>query len=270
MKALIQHNISSGFGDTIVSIFEFLNTSRNLIKKGYTVSLKINLIRNSYFDNKSYFDFFNEKEFEIFDSIEILETPITTVNFENLTRIYTLSMPSPGGHWWDLFVENGYDESIMNEVEIYPYNCVTYPEYKKIFNQEIVNEYFNFIKNDLKIDEYVSIYFRTLDLQDNLEFFEQHKEKIESIIHNNSKVFLCSNSYHIKKWVKDNNFTNVFMFNIPGEDIYGNHFNQDLGYRLLNNLILNGVDTLKERTKYMIYDILSLSFSTEINKLVGV
>lgn len=265
MRALIQHNISSGLGDTIVAIFEYLNTAENLTNKGYVVDLKINSIRNIYFELNAFFDVFNKENYNIFNSIEFINEPIHDEKFDVFERVYTLSGVKPGAHWWDLFLEKNYDNSILSNIEIYPYQCTTFPKYKTIFTEKIMEEYFNEINGELKTNEYVSIYFRTNDLEDNIQFFESQKDKVINIINNNQKIFICSNSYRFKKWVKELNNRNIFMFDIPGESEFGNHYNLDLQHKLDMGLVLDGINTKKIRTKYTIYDILSLGFSSEIN-----
>lgn len=265
MKALIQHNISSGLGDTIVAIFEYLNTAQNLVDEGYTVNLKINSIRNLYFELESFFDIFDKENYKIFNSIEFIDTPIHDVTFDLYERVYSLSDVKPGAHWWDLFLEKGYSNEILSKIEIYPYQCVEFPEYKTIFTQDIMNGYYTETKDKLEDGNYSSIYFRTQDLEDNLEFFEKNKDKVLEIISNNQKIFVCSNSYNFKLWVKELCLPNVFMFDIPGESEFGNHYNLDLVHKLDLGLVLDGVNTKNLRTKYTIYDILALGFSSEIH-----
>lgn len=265
MRALIQHNISSGFGDTVVAIFEYLNTTERLINKGYSVDLKINSIRNIYFELESFFDIFNREHFEIFNSIEFIDEPIHDVEFDGLERVYSLSGVKPGAHWWDLFLEKNYSNDSLSCIQIYPYMCDTFPQYKEIFTKKIMSDYFDEINGKLEINNYTSIYFRTNDLEDNLEFFESQKEIVLHIINNNQKLFVCSNSYKFKLWIKELNNPNIFMFDIPGESEFGNHYNLDLLHKLNMGLVLDGVNTKNLRTKYTIYDILSLGFSSEIN-----
>lgn len=265
MRALIQHNISSGFGDTVVAIFEYLNTTENLIKKGYEVDLKINSIRNIYFELPSFFEIFNKEHFKIFKTIEFINHPIHDIKFDSLERVYTLSGVEPGAHWWDLYLETKYDKDDLSCIEIYPYQCTLFPQYKDIFTNKIMSDYFNEINGILQIDNYSSIYFRTNDLEDNDQFFESQKENLINIINSNQKIFLCSNSYKFKKWAKELNNPNIFMFDIPGESEFGNHYNLDLLHKLDMGLVLDGINTKKLRTKYTIYDILSLGFSSEIN-----
>ena len=265
MKALIQHNISSGFGDTVVAIFEYLNTAQNLINEGYIVDLKINSVRNLYFELESFFKIFDRENYKIFNSIEFIYTPIHDVVFDVYERVYTLSDAHPGAHWWDLFLERNYDNEMLSKIEIYPYQCVEFPEYKSIFTKDIMDGYYNETKDKFEDGNYISIYFRTHDLQDDIDFLECNKEKVLEIISKNEKIFVCSNSYKFKLWVKELGIPNVFMFDIPGESEFGNHYNLDLIYKLDMGLILDGVITKNLRTKYTIYDILALGFSSEIN-----
>ena len=66
MKAIIQHTLNAGLGETIKIIYEYLIMSKTLRDFGYTNIKLIVSIRSQYFhDEMKFFDFFNEKSFNI-------------------------------------------------------------------------------------------------------------------------------------------------------------------------------------------------------------
>lgn len=255
MKAFIQHNFTSGLGDSIVAIHEYLETASNLIKKGYIVDLKLNLKRNVYLYDNDFFRVFNSDLYSIFNSVEIIDEAINTIKYGNYNRVYTLGNPNPGMHWWDLFIDDGVniDESLLS---IYPQEQQKAPKKINIFSNQFVEEYQKDAINFIGPQKYDSIYYRTMDLSDNISV--DNKDKIQEILEKGNQTFLCSNSYTIKKEIKDLGYSNCFMFDIPGEQKYGNHY-----YGIKLNLDEN--ETLLNRTKYTLYDILTLSNSSLVN-----
>ena len=157
-------------------------------------------------------------------------------------------------HWWDLFVDSeNFDKSIITE---YPQQLPSSPPERNILNNDIYQSY-NEALNKVNNNNYVSIYFRTFDLNNGIEFFNQKKDMVIEILKNNSNVFICSNSYKIKELIKNLGFENIFYFEIPLEENFGNHFQpkQNIGH---------SNETFFERTKYTLFDMLSLSNSQNI------
>jgi hypothetical protein len=251
MNAIIQHNFTSGLGDAIVAIYEYLETAEKLKNLGFNVKLLLNLSRNSYIDESDFFKVFDEKKFSMFNDIEITKTPIYQNNFETYKKIYTLSDASSGLHWWDLFVDNeNFDKS---NIIIYPQQSTLSPPKRDILNNDIYQSYYEIsCKNN-----YTSIFFRTFDLNEGVEFFKQKKDMVIEILKNNSNVFICSNSFKIKELIKNLGFKNIFYFEIPLEENFGNHFQSKKNIGQSNEILF-------ERTKYTLFDMLSLSNSQKI------
>jgi hypothetical protein len=251
MKALIQHNFTSGFGDCLICIFEYLDTVNLLKEKGYSVTLKLNLKNNVYFDSDMFFEFFNKNEFNQFSNIEIIDQPIKDVYYNGLKRIYTLASPEPGTHLWDFFTEEENESDALKVLKRYDYMLSDKPKMRNIFSKKILDSFNEIYNKNFKIDSFNSIHYRTLDFEDNLDFFESKKNKIIELLNNNENYFICTNNWNFKNWIKTLNKSNVLMYDIPGEKNYGNHYNYDKTYS-------DNKELFHERTKYVIYEMLTL------------
>jgi hypothetical protein len=255
MRALIQHNFTSGLGDGIVAVFEYIETANNLKNQGYSVDLTLNIKNNVYLYEENFFDLFNKEIFTVFENIDVSSSPINENTYGELTKVYTLGSAPSGSHWWDLFVSNP-NSFEYNWLSIYPYQNEKTPEDIKIFDKNVYEE-FSKIKNDYGINKpYTSIYFRTLDLNDKSHLFAKYENLINSIIELNDVIFVCSNSAKIKKLIKDIGGDKIISYNIPYENNFGNHWN---GTKM-------GLDSydLFERTKYTVFDMLTLATSDKI------
>lgn len=258
MKALIQHNFSSGLGDCIVAVYEYLETSERLKNLGYDVELILNIRNNVYLYNENFFDLFNEEIFNHLSKVTIVDTPISQIVHEDLTRVYTLGGASPGQHWWDLFI--GDPENFKYELlSIYPYQENKIPKDIKLFNDNIYEEYRN-IKTKYNLNTpFNSIYFRTYDYIDDSELYLKYETLINELIVNNDKIFVCSNSYKLKDKIKKLGDGKIISYDIPYENEIGNHWTGRKPVMSQNELF--------ERTKFTIFDMLTLSDSLNITHI---
>lgn len=257
MKVLVQHTFNSGLGDFLNCIYEYFETCYNLKENGYNeFILKLYLNNNSYFQKDDFFYFFKKEKFqEIFNNIEIIDEPIRTNNYENMGLVSTIGGAQPGAHLWDLYVEDSNNVKIKNYIRYYSYIKPNLP-FIDIFNERIIDNYNN-LKKIYNLDNYVSIYYRTEDLNDNIETYENYKEVFNTIIKNSEKIYVCSNSFLLKKYLKK--FSNkIIIYDIIGEEINGNHSNYDKFY-------FNDKNITDLRTEFAIYEMLTLSDSNEIN-----
>jgi hypothetical protein len=259
MRGIIQHNFTTGFGDALNCIYEYFTTCKNLQKKGYEFELYLNLDKNVYFEKDRFFHYFNEDLFRtIFKKITITEDPIRDVNYEDVVRVHSIGIVEPGGHLWDLFLEVGHDVDDINDVRTFSYTVPHYLERMDVFNNEIIKKY-----NDLKTlygltTPYYAIYYRTHDLQDNVESYSQFDDELRTILNDNEKVFVCSNSFKFKEYIKTFNTNNIVCYDIPKEKESGNHYNY-------NRVFFDNFELLHLRTEYVIYDMLTLSDAAGID-----
>jgi len=257
MKVLVQHTFNTGMGDFLNCIYEYFHTCENLKKIGYNdFSIKFSLNKNVYLHKDLFFDFFKKETFEtIFNSIEIIDEPIVSVKYGNMERIISIGNADPGAHLWDLFVEDGYDENVKNAFKQYSYQKPEIP-YIDFFNDNINKKYQN-LKKEYGLENYVSIYYRTHDLQDNEDTYVNFESEFDEIIKNNDKIYVSSNAYLFKEYVKKYG-DKIVMYNIPGEDVAGNHYNY-------NRVFYDNKDMIHLRTEFVLFEMLTLSDSKEVN-----
>jgi hypothetical protein len=244
-------------GDFLNCIYEYFHTCENLKKIGYNdFSIKFSLNKNVYLHKDSFFDFFKKETFEtIFNSIEIIDEPIVSVKYGDMERIISIGNADPGAHLWDLFVEDGYDENVKNAFKQYSYKKPEIP-YIDFFNDNINEKYQN-LKKEYGLDDYVSIYYRTYDLQDNEDTYVNFESEFDEIIRNNDKIYVSSNAYLFKEYVKKYG-DKIVMYDIPGEDVAGNHYNY-------NRVFYDNKDMIHLRTEFVLFEMLTLSDSKEVN-----
>jgi hypothetical protein len=254
-RAIVQHNFTSGFGDAINCIYEYYTTCEKLKKLGYKVDLLLNLKKSSYFVEDNFFDFFNIDLFKsMFENVSILDSPIMEKTFEDTIWVNSINVDRPGQHLWDLFLTPDFESNILNKINRFSYTVPDYLDYIEIFNSELIYEYKSIKKSYGLNDDYYSIYYRTYDQEDNLDSCPIFYEKFIDTIYNHSKIFICSNSFKIKEYVKSLDVNKVVYYDIPDEINFGNHF-------YTQNYFLNTPHILKSRTKYVIFDMLTLSDS---------
>lgn len=256
MKALVQYNFTQGLGDFLVNQFELIGTTKNLINLGYVVDLKLNLNPNSYFKPEMFFYFLNEDVYKIFNSIEILDSPISDNEYGEYLKYHTFRGSGVGQHQWDLFL-NKINKNLESDMMLhYGYGLLNQPEMIDIFNHNMVKEYKELkIKYNLNND-YDCLHFRTNDMCDDLDYFNLKKSDINDIIKNTDKIYCCSNSFNFKSYVK--NFNNTITISIIKEEEYGAHL--DSSRSLFYNM-----DIVHERTKFTFFEMLLMSESKKVN-----
>jgi hypothetical protein len=259
MKAIIQHNFNTGWGDGLFAMTDYINNSIELKKLGYEVELRFNLRTNLYFKSKTPLDYLHEKVFDIFDIISINSDFLYLNEQDGFSCVYTFANAKPGQHFYDIFVESNTKEYYMDNIHIFHFNMINMingnlpPVYPKI-NFEIQKKFDDFVKTNT-LDDYDSIYFRTQDLQEEMDFLEKNKGKIKDILSRGNKIFISSNSKEFKKYVKSLNTPKVYFWEIPLEEEWG-------GNHLLHQKIEDEI--LHQRNIYTFLDMWTLSFSKNI------
>jgi hypothetical protein len=109
-----------------------------------------------------------------------------------------------------------------------------------------------------KNEQYNSLHFRAKDGRDNVDLYIDNEEEFKDIIFNKGKVFICSNSYKFKEYIKSFNSPNVFMYELPFEQEFGNH----LSVLPFNNEF--GKDDYEERTIDAAVESLTISDSNKV------
>lgn len=257
MKALIQHNFTSGMGDFLNCIYEYYITCEKLRRLGYNeFELKLYIKPNCYLNDDSFFDFFDINFFKtIFDKVEIVQNPITNKHFNNLNYIITVGTNEPGRHLWDLFLEERTGGYGINCFTTYSYQKPQ-TEYLNFFNENLIKEYKN-LRSKNNLYDYASIYYRTHDLEDNTSTYSSFDEEFKRIIENNNSVYVSSNSFAFKEYIRKFG-KNIITYDIPKEKEIGNHFGH-------NHELDDSLDILHTRTKYVLFEMFSLADSKEVN-----
>jgi hypothetical protein len=262
MKAIIQHNFLTGMGDCIQFIYEYLDTAADLKKLGYHLTLLINDSNNMYFEKNKFFDFFNKSEFEkYFDKIEFTEQFGHYMNIEDCDQIYHSGNVTPFGFLWGVFIKEGHlkhiEDKTLPTIKDYSYLVPLNTDYKNIINENLIKKYREF-KTELKLTTpFKSLYFRSHDLEDNENTYPTYEKDMLNYINCDKSVFVCSNSYGFKKYARSLNLKNLVLTKIPGEETNGNQINLDYSF-------FNDIEILHKRTEYVIFEMLLLAESNEI------
>jgi hypothetical protein len=259
MKLIVQQNYTSGHGDAIMAMVDYMNVVSDLKKMGYHCVLQFSLARNFYFKNKTPLDYFDISSFSMFDEIKVTEDPFTETHVNGYTCVFTHAGAKPAAHYWDLFVDDDSVSFFQQNYKIKQYSMGSLvsgdvPFYKPILKTEILNIHNNFISEN-KIDEFSAIHFRTQDLQEEVDFLESKKSIINKIIDSEKNVFVCSNSSEFKKYIRSMERKNVFYWELPLEnEIGGNHLEH---YKLED-------ETLHQRCFFTYLDMWTLGCANRI------
>lgn len=255
MNAIIQHNFTSGLGDCIVAMSEYIETAKKIKKNFNEINLKINTCNNLYYNNLNLFDLFDINSFNIFNNITHIDSPIYSLSDYKIEHL-SYGAKSAGLHWWDLFINQNYAEKI--DVTIFPhagYNFLKLPENNIQFNSNIIDSF-----NDISMfkQDYATLHIRTQDLVDEPELYKKYFSIIEDIYSVHNTIFVCSNSYIIKKELQKNKKS--IILDHPLETSMGSH-------HCYKNLISNEI--AKEKTIKTLVEILAIANSTKIYALTS-
>jgi hypothetical protein len=186
------------------------------------------------FDKDFFFKLYNKTLFEgLFDEIIISDVPITDSSYNGLTHLDLFRGKEIGIQQYDIFVET---------------TSPTFPNFKNnlhlFFSENQTSKFVNFFSdyvmeryermNIYKNEEYKSLHFRAQDYHDNVDLYIDHEDEFKDIIFNKGKIFVSSNSYKFKEYIKSFNSPNIFMYDLPFEQDFGNHvamlpFNEKFG-----------------------------------------
>lgn len=260
MKAIVQHNFNTGFGDGLFAMTDYITNAKKLKELGFKIKLEFNLSLNLYFKDKSPIDYLDKESFNMFDEIVTTNNPIYETNKNGYTCVFTHANAKPGQHYWDLFIN---DESLdfyykNHIIENFNMNSMVSGKLPSVFpklSSEILEKYNEFVKTN-NLYDFDAIYFRTQDLDEELDFLESKKERLNQIINSGRKIFFCSNSKEFKKYIKSFNNENLYYWEIPLEDEWG-------GNHLLHQRIDN--ENLHQRTIYTLLDMWTLCCSKNIH-----
>lgn len=132
---LIQHNFTSGFGDFMRSITEYMTYCKKFKDIGYKIYLYLNLSRNHYTNQNLLNLILDQETLLFFDSITESYDPINSLEYNGLKYCFSSYDPqTPAMHMWDLFSDNPDETSsitntnmICEKLPSINRNDVTYP-----------------------------------------------------------------------------------------------------------------------------------------------
>lgn len=257
MEALIQQNITGGLGDFTSSMYRYFHLADKMRENGFTkISLYVNMKLCIMFDKEFFFKLYNKSLFdEVFDEVSISENPIIDLDYSGLSFVHFYGENKVGFNEFDFFISNNnsVDENFFRNQYFLE---VTTPKYINFFSDFVMERYYKM--NVYKNDQYKSLHFRSRDFGDNVDLYTHHEDEFKDIIFNKGKVFVCSNSYKFKEYIKSFNSPNVFMFDLPFEKEFGNH----LSVLPFNDKF--GKDDYESKTIDAAVECLTISDSNEV------
>ena len=259
MHVLIQHNIRAGLGDFTNGMRRYFHFAERIKKRKFSkISLYVNMKESIMFDKDFFFKLYNKSLLEnLFDEIIISDVPITESSYNGLTHLNVFGENQIGTNQYDIFVEttNQIFPNFINNLHLFFSENDT-SKFVNFFSDYVMERYdrMNIHKNE----EYKSLHFRAQDYHDNVDLYIDHEDEFKDIIFNKGKIFVSSNSYKFKEYIKSFNSPNVFMYDLPFEQDFGNHvaalpFNDKFGK-----------DEYEDRTIDAVVEALTISDSNEV------
>ena len=259
MEAIIQHNVRAGLGDYTNGMYRYFHLVDKMRENGFTkIGLYVNMKESTMFDKDFFFRLYNKSLFEkIFDEVIVSDVTITNPDYNGLTFFYVNGERQIGVNQFDIFMNQSAPifEYFKNNLRLYISDLII-PKFVNFFSDYVMERYerMNIHKNE----QYKSLHFRAKDGRDNVDLYIDHEEEFKDIIFNKGKVFVCSNSYKFKEYIKSFNSPNVFMYELPFEQEFGNHLS---GLPFNNEF---GKDDYEERTIDAAVESLTISDSNEV------
>ena len=259
MEAIIQHNVRAGLGDYTNGMYRYFHLVDKLRENGFTkIGLYVNMKESTMFDKDFFFRLYNKSLFDkIFDEVIVSDVAITNPDYNGLTFFYVNGERQIGVNQFDIFMNQSAPifEYFKNNLRLYISDLII-PKFVNFFSDYVMERYerMNIHKNE----QYKSLHFRAKDGRDNVDLYIDHEEEFKDIIFNKGKVFVCSNSYKFKEYIKSFNSPNVFMYELPFEQEFGNHLS---GLPFNNEF---GKDDYEERTIDAAVESLTISDSNEV------
>jgi hypothetical protein len=259
MEAIIQHNVRAGLGDYTNGMYRYFHLVDKMRENGFTkIGLYVNMKESTMFDKDFFFRLYNKSLFDkIFDEVIVSDVAITNPDYDGLTFFYINGEKQIGFNQFDVFINQSKPifEYFKNNLGLY-LSEIRVSKFINFFSDYVMERYERM--NVHKNEEYKSLHFRAKDSRDNVDLYIDHEDEFKDIIFNKGKVFICSNSYKFKEYIKSFNSPNVFMYELPFEQEFGNH---------LSALPFNGEfgkNEYEERTIDAAVESLTISDSNEV------
>jgi hypothetical protein len=243
MKFLIQHNFTSGLGDFIADVSQYLPICKRLREMGYSIDLRISLNHCKYVDVPFFCELFDEETCSYFDSISEINETIYDSRFGDYVYHSSCHAPqTPGQHHVDYFFDVVPDNfSFINYSAERIYRSNLLPEIIPSFGSRVMDKVDYFWK---KIPEnYSFLHIRTSDIIDsNNERYNRVVTKVLEYLETNNEMFhLGTNNKYIYNKLKNNekiivyDFENLDVVNNDMNAFTNNHSKQNTNSEILKN-----------------------------------
>jgi hypothetical protein len=246
-------------GDFTNGMRRYFHFAERIKKRKFSkISLYVNMKESIMFDKHFFFKLYNKSLLEsLFDEIIISDVPITESSYNGLTHLNVFGENQIGTNQYDVFIEktNQLFPNFINNLHLF-FSENDDSKFVNFFSDYVMDRYdrMNIHKNE----EYKSLHFRAQDYHDNVDLYIDHEDEFKDIIFNKGKIFVSSNSYKFKEYIKSFNSPNVFMYDLPFEQDFGNHvaalpFNDKFGK-----------DEYEDKTIDAVVEALTISDSNEV------
>lgn len=235
MKAIIQHNFTSGLGDFFCDVSTYLPIVKKLKESGYSVNLRISIRGNKY-TNTSFFSLlFDDELLSLFDSIHESEETIRTLEVEGCGYYMSNHSPqSPGNHHFDIFFDVIPENFtyVNYDAQKAHYNNL-FPEILPSLNKSILSEVELF--NTSIPSDYSFLHIRTSDIIDNDKTrYERIIKNVKNYIEETNTIFhLGTNNKFIYDELKKNE--NIYVYDFENYDLVNNDMNAFTNYYATKN-----------------------------------
>lgn len=223
MKAIIQHNFTTGIGDFICDLSESMHVAQELKKLGYEIHLRLNLLRNKYSKEPILRKILSEETLNFFNTIEEFTNPITELEVENTTFWFAAHDPQkPGTHRWDIFVDTVPQNILRIKFDANTAAIGIVPQIIPQFSEPIIDKIKDFTKN--LPDKYDFLQIRVADSElDNSRLDTIYDTVMAHIRTLDTQVHIGTNSKHL--YNKLTECSNVITYNFTTVDKLGNDLN---------------------------------------------
>lgn len=259
MEILIQHNLKAGLGDFTNGMRRYFHFAQRMKKRKYSkISLYVNMKESVMFDKNFFYKLYNKSLLEnLFDEIIISDIPISQSTHNGLTHLNIFGETQPGNGQYDFFIDTKSPifPNFINNLQLY-FSENESSSYVNFFSDYVMDRYER--TNIHRNESYKSLHFRAKDSEDNVDLYIDHEDEFKDIIFNKGNIFVSSNSYKFKEYIKSFNSPNVFMYDLPYEKEFGNHLSA------IPFTSEFGKDEYEDRTIDAVVEALTISDSNEV------
>lgn len=227
MEVLIQHNLINGLGDFTNVIYRYFHLVDKMRESGFTkIGLYVNMRDSLMFEKDFFFELYDRSLFDkIFDHIQISDNPISENLYDGLSLFCPHGNYEIGVNQFDIFI----DQTTLL-FDHFKNNCfqsffeVSKTKFVNFFSDRVTERYEKM--NPYKNTDYKSLHFRAKDSQDNIDLYVDHEQEFKELIFDKGKIFVSSNSFKFKEYIKSYKSSNVFMYDLKFEQRFGNHLSK--------------------------------------------